>query len=93
MRGNSLAGCYFASEGGKVKKYIHGDSLTSSALLDQGAEAFAKKMFKHAQSKTQERWIDREESQKGKKSFTIRWRLGRDPCAWRVTAAERTDGA
>jgi hypothetical protein len=49
---DSLAGCSFALEGGKVKKYSHDDALTTSAsaLLDHGAEVFTKKMFKHTQS-------------------------------------------
>jgi hypothetical protein len=65
-------------EGGKVKKHSHDELLATSAQLDQGAEAFAKKMFKHAQSRAQERWIDMEETRKGKKSFTTRWKSRRD---------------
>ncbi len=64
----------------KVKKYSHDDALTTSAsaLLDHGAEVFTKKMFKHTQSRAQERWIDMEKSRKEKKSFTIRWKSRRD---------------
>jgi hypothetical protein len=49
-----------------VKKHSHDDPLATSALLDQDAEAFAKKMFKHAQSRAQERWIDMEKNRKEK---------------------------
>ena len=64
----------------KVKKYSHDDALTTSAsaLLDQGAEVFTKKMFKHTQSRAQERWIDMEKSRQEKKSFCIRWKSRRD---------------
>ena len=64
----------------KVKKYSHDDALTTSAsaLLDHGAEVFTKKMFKHTQSRAQERWIDMEKSRKEKKSFTIRWKSRSD---------------
>lgn len=57
-----------------MNKYSHDDALTtsSSALLDHGAEVFTKKMFKHSQSKIQERWSDIEKNQREKKSFTIR---------------------
>jgi hypothetical protein len=54
----------------KVKKY-HDDALTTSAsgLLDHGAEVFTKKMFKHAQSRTQERWIDMKKSWQEKVTY------------------------
>ena len=61
-----------------MKKHSHDDPLATSALLDQDAEAFAKKMFKHAQSRAQERWIDMEKTRKGKKSFTTKWKSRRD---------------
>lgn len=37
-----------------MKKYSRDDPLTTSALLDRGAEIFAKKRFKYARSRTQE---------------------------------------
>jgi hypothetical protein len=48
----------------KVKKYGHDDALTTSAsaLLDHGAEVFTKKMFRHTQSRAQERWINMKKS-------------------------------
>lgn len=51
-----------------MKKYSHDDALTTSAptLLDHGAEVFTKKMFKHTQSRAQERWIDMEKSRQEK---------------------------
>ena len=64
----------------KVKNYSHDEALTTaaSALLDQGAEVFTKKMFKHTQSRAQERWIDMEKSRQEKKSFCIRWKSRRN---------------
>ncbi|MDQ3186376.1 MAG: hypothetical protein M3Q16_08000 [Pseudomonadota bacterium] len=54
-----------------VKKQNCDDRLEAfSALLDKGAEVFTKKMFKHSQSKAQERWNDMEQDRRGKKSFT-----------------------
>lgn len=49
-----------------MKKHNHDDAFASfSALLDKGAEVFTKKMFKHSQSKTQERWSDMEQGRRG----------------------------
>lgn len=60
-------------------KHNHDETFGSfSALLDKGAEVFTKKMFKHSQSKAQERWSDMEEDRRGKKSFTIRSKSRRD---------------
>ncbi|MDN5753337.1 MAG: hypothetical protein L0H15_08650 [Nitrosospira sp.] len=53
-----------------MKKQNHDDAFTPfSALLDKGAEVFTNKMFKHSQSKAQERWRDMEPGQRGKRSF------------------------
>ena len=62
-----------------MNKYSHDDALTisSSALLDHGAEVFTKKMFRHSQSKTLERWSDIEKNRLEKKSFTIRPKVRR----------------
>ncbi len=50
-----------------MKKHNHDDGFaSSSALLDKGAEVFTKKMFKHSQLKTQERWSDIEQRRREK---------------------------
>lgn len=62
-----------------VKKHDHDEASDSfSALLDKGAEVFTKKMFRHSQSKSQERWGDMEQERREKKSFIIRSKSRRD---------------
>ena len=69
--------CTFFKE--KTVKRNHDETFGSfSALLDKGAEVFTKKMFKHSQSKSQERWGDMEQERRGKKSFAIRSKSRRD---------------
>jgi hypothetical protein len=71
--------CYTFLKEKTVKKHNHDETFDSfSALLDKGAEVFTKKMFKHSQSKSQERWGDMEQDRRGKKSFTIRSKSRRD---------------
>ncbi|WP_143860924.1 hypothetical protein [Nitrosovibrio sp. Nv4] len=50
-----------------MKKRNHHEAFTTfSGLLDQGAEVFTKKMFKHSQSKTQEHWGDMKKNRQDK---------------------------
>lgn len=75
-QGSSVAG--FLKEK-IVKKHDHDEASDSfSALLDKGAEVFTKKMFRHSQSKSQERWGDMEQERQGKKSFIVRSKSRRD---------------
>jgi hypothetical protein len=62
-----------------VNKYHYHDALnTFSALLDQGAEVFTKKMFRHSQSKTRESWSDMESARQDKKLFATNSRSRRE---------------
>jgi len=46
-------------------------------LLDQGAEVFTKKMFRHSQAKAEENWSDIKKSRQAKKTFSVRSRSRR----------------
>ncbi len=61
-----------------MRNYDYDDELVSfSGLLDQGAEVFTKKMFRHSQAKSQENWNDMKKDRQIKKMFATRSRSRR----------------
>ena len=60
-----------------MRNYDYEDELGFSGLLDQRAEVFTKKMFRHSQAKAQENWNDMKKDRQTKKMFAIRSRSRR----------------
>jgi len=60
-----------------MRNYDYDNAFGFSGLLDQGAEVFTKKMFRHSQAKTQENWSDMKKDRQTKKMFAIRSRSRR----------------
>jgi hypothetical protein len=62
----------------EMRNHDYDDELASfSALFDQGAEVFTKKMFRHSQAKAQQNWSDIDKDRQTKKMFAIRSRSRR----------------
>ena len=60
-----------------MRNYDYDNEFGFSGLLDQGAEVFTKKMFRHSQAKAQENWGDMKKDRQTKKMFAIRSRSRR----------------
>jgi hypothetical protein len=61
-----LAGLFLKEKKMKKRNHDHHEAPSSIDLLDHGAEVFTKKMFKHSQSKAQERSGDLKKNQQEK---------------------------
>lgn len=62
----------------KVRNYDYDDDYGRyTGLLDQGAEVFTKKMFRHSQAKAEENWNDMNKTRQNKKMFSFRSRTRR----------------
>jgi hypothetical protein len=62
----------------KVRNYDYDDDYGRyTGLLDQGAEVFTKKMFRHSQAKAEENWSDMNKTRQNKKMFSFRSRTRR----------------
>jgi hypothetical protein len=57
----------------KVSNYDFDDEYGRyTGLLDQGAEVFTKKMFRHSQAKAEENWNDMRKIRQNKKMLSAR---------------------